>query len=337
MTAKSTARLIVIAVVFSAAVSCGPSSTPPPGAAEKIGSDARDSVGGSPKPLEFARIPAGTFVMGSHPSEVGSTPREQPAHSVTLTRDFWLSRHEVTVAQFAEFVDATGYLTEAEADPKGGWIFVRETGETVQDPDVDWKNPGHPQERDCPVVQVSWIDAEAFCRWRGKRDRRSYRLPTEAEWEYACRAGTKSAYSFGENPDRLRDYANVADASLAESFPAVDWSASWSDGYAFTAPVGQRKPNPWGLFDMHGNAWEWCADWHHDGYPGPDSREDPTGPSRADSLESPDARDAELREMRTIRGGGWYDPPKRSRSATRAWFHPVFRYCQLSGFRIAYR
>ncbi|MEM7262012.1 MAG: formylglycine-generating enzyme family protein [Planctomycetota bacterium] len=272
--------------------------------------------------MSFVQVQSGTFERGAPPNEPGRTGREGPVHSVKITRDYWIGQHEVTVGQFAAFVEATGYVTEAERDPKGGWRFVRRNGTTEQSREVNWRSPGYPQAPDHPVVQVSWVDAEAFCAWLSAEDGRKYRLPTEAEWEFACRGETSSPYSFGADPSDLPLYANTADATLRPVFPAVNWNTDDSDGHAFTAPVGQFRENPRGLFDMHGNVWEWCADWHQDGYESADPRVDPTGPEEG--------------RIRAIRGGGWYDPPERCRSATRAWFEPVFRYCQLSGFRVVH-
>ena len=115
---------------------------------------------------------------------------------------------------------------------------------------------------DCPVVWVSWDDAEAFCDWLSKKERKKYGLPTEAEWEYACRAGTRTRYSFGDNESDLGDYA-------------------WVDGNSSnkTRAVGQKRPNAWGLSDMYGNAWQWCEDWFDPGYYAQSPTNDPTGPT----------------------------------------------------------
>ena len=106
---------------------------------------------------------------------------------------------------------------------------------------------------------MSWNDAGAFCRWLSRKDGKTYRLPTEAEWEYACRAGTTRAYSSGDDPEMLAKVGNVADAALKAKFPDREYGIHASDGYVFTAPAGSFQPNAFGLYDMHGNAWQWCA------------------------------------------------------------------------------
>ncbi len=109
------------------------------------------------------------------------------------------------------------------------------------------------------MVNVSWNDAVAFCKWLSRKEGKTYRLPTEAEWEYACRAGTTTRYYSGDDPETLAKVANVADATVKAKFPDWKWTIKASDGYVFTAPVGQFKPNAFGLYDMHGNVWQWCA------------------------------------------------------------------------------
>ena len=150
---------------------------------------------------------------------------------------------------------------------------------------------------DHPVVYVSWNDADEFCKWLSKKEGKTYRLPTEAEWEYACRAGTKTRYSFGDDPQELVRYANAADQDRKKlcpgcnvMIPSFDASGkptgkkipfpflAGSDGFAWTAPVGKYKPNAFGLYDMHGNGWEWCSDWFDEHYYEKSPVDDPTGP-----------------------------------------------------------
>ena len=107
-------------------------------------------------------------------------------------------------------------------------------------------------------MNVSWNDAVAFCKWLSKKEDKNYKLPSEAEWEYACRAGTKTRYYCGDEPEALAKVANVADATAKARFPDWIWGIKASDGYVFTAPVGSFKPNAFGLYDMHGNAYQWC-------------------------------------------------------------------------------
>ena len=123
-----------------------------------------------------------------------------------------------------------------------------------------WRNAGFEQTDEHPVVNVSWNDAVAFCKWLSRKEGKTYRLPTEAEWEYACRAGTTTRYYSGDDPETLAKVGNVADATAKAKFANWKYTIKASDGYVFTAPVGQFTPNAFGLYDMHGNAWQWCAD-----------------------------------------------------------------------------
>jgi len=147
-----------------------------------------DSVG-----ISFVEIEPGSFMMGASGSEPGRLANELPSREVTITSGFLMGVHEVTVGQFRSFIEATGYETEAERDVEGGFGIDFETGRVVQDASCVWSAPGFPGlevRDDHPVVLVSWNDAEAFCAWMTEREGVRYRLPTEAEWEYACRGGT---------------------------------------------------------------------------------------------------------------------------------------------------
>jgi len=136
-------------------------------------------------------IPAGEFMMGS-PEDEEERNDEEKQHRVRITRSFYLGIHEVTIAQFRRFVDDTKYKTEAEKDELGGLGWNEAEGKFKVDPKYTWRNSGFKQEDSHPVVNVSWNDAEAFCAWLSKKEGQAYRLPTEAEWEYACRAGTRN-------------------------------------------------------------------------------------------------------------------------------------------------
>jgi formylglycine-generating enzyme required for sulfatase activity/tRNA A-37 threonylcarbamoyl transferase component Bud32 len=191
--------------------------------------------------MKLNLIPAGRFLMGSPDTEPGREGHEGPPHEVEITQPFYAGVHEVTVGQFRQFVKATGYRTEAETSGRGAHRLFPDGWRS--DPKVNWKDPGFEQAEDHPVVCVSWNDAVAFCAWLSGKEGKSYALPTEAQWEYACRAGSRTKFSFGDDDNELARYGW--------------WGAN--SGMR-THPVGQKKSNAWGLCDMHGNAWEWCAD-----------------------------------------------------------------------------
>lgn len=202
---------------------------------------------------------------------------ERPAHRVRLTRGFEIGATEVTVDAFRAFVEATDYLTEAEREGRGLGFFPEATNyvERFQPHEsVTWRDPGFPQSPAHPVVAVTWNDAVAFCDWLSEKEGRTYRLPTEAEWEYAYRAGETDWYFWGTDPDEAYVHANVADGALEAAHQnttryqrAVRLGADDGDGYVTTAPVGRFKPNAWGLHDMSGNVWEWVHDrWSEDVY-----------------------------------------------------------------------
>jgi formylglycine-generating enzyme required for sulfatase activity len=219
--------------------------------------------------MELVWCPPGTFWMGSPEDEVGRY-EDETLHEVTLTRGFWIGRHPVTQGQWEEVMG-------------GNPSEFKESGPHA------------------PVEEVSWDDAQEFCRALSERDGREYRLPTEAEWEYACRAGSTSAWCFGDDEEELGDYA---------------WYDENSDDR--THPVGRKKPNAWGIHDMHGNVWEWCADWYDD-YPDIPAT-DPLGPEDG----SP----------RVICGGSWSYNAEYCRSALRHGLDPDSRFFDL-GFRVA--
>jgi formylglycine-generating enzyme required for sulfatase activity len=227
----------------------------------------------------------------------------------------------VTLGQFRRFVEEAGYRTEAERDGTGGWGYNPETGKCEgRRPHYDWRDPGFPQTDDCPVVNVTWNDAVEFCRWLGRKEGKVYRLPTEAEWEYACRAGTSTRYHNGDDPDALGEVARVADGSGRTTFPHVHQMVIPSGGPArFTAPVGSYAPNAWGLHDMHGNVWEWCSDWYGEDYYAGSPAEDPRGPDSAN--------------VRVRRGGAWNSFPLWARASFRNYNTPESR-CVNLGFRV---
>jgi len=254
------------------------------------------------------------FLMGS-PATEKNRGTDETQHKVILTQGFYLGIHEVTVGQFRQFVTAENFRTEAERDGKGG---AKWTGtEWKYDPATTWRNPGFTQTDQHPVVVVSWNDAVAYCAWLSRQDGMTYRLPTEAEWEYACRAGSTSMYQHGNDPEGLAHVGNVADASAKRQF---NWTGTIAadDGYVYTAPVGRYRANTWGLHDLHGNVVEWCSDSYGD-YPA-GTVTNPTGPSQG-AL------------SRVYRGGTWDNSPWYCRSANRDKDSPEIRDYDL-GFRV---
>jgi len=298
----------------------------------------RNSLG-----MAFVKLPAGEFMMGSDekPETLAAAypqlPKERfaklgdegPVHRVRITRSFWMGQHEVTVGQFRRFVEASGYVPESIADGTGGYGWradydpaTTKRGDAFEgrDPRYSWRNPGFAQGDDHPVVNVTWNDAQALAAWLGKTEGKRYRLPTEAEWEYACRAGTRTRYSAGDDPQSLLRTGNVFDARSAAHWPRWQSMAlKGDDGFAFTAPVGSFAPNAWGLYDMHGNAWEWVADWHGEEYYAASPVDDPQGPATG--------------EVRVRRGGSWHTWPFYARAAYRNWNAPDTRYT-LVGIRL---
>jgi len=270
--------------------------------------------------VKLTLIPAGEFRMGSPDDDKDSEDVEKPKHRVRITRPFYLGIHEITRGQFRRFADDARYQTEAERDGKGGYGWDEERKHFEHNPQYNWQRPGFEQTDDHPVVNVSWNDAQAFVAWLSRKEGATYRLPTEAEWEYACRAGSTTRYSFGDNPEGLAAVGNVADGTAKQKHPAWSWCLAARDGFVYTAPVGRYKPNAWGLFDMHGNAWEWCSDGFAEDYYKRSPRQDPRGINRASG--------------RVLRGGGWFSDPRFVRSADRGRDAPGFRVTDL-GFRLA--
>jgi formylglycine-generating enzyme required for sulfatase activity len=225
--------------------------------------------------MKFVLIPAGGFMMGSPPTELYRFRDEGPSHRVVISRPFYLQTTEVTQTQ---------------------WRAVMGTHPSY------FKNCDH-----CPVEQVSWTDAQEFIRRLNAREKTNkYRLPTEAEWEYACRAGTTTPYHLG--PKITTDQANYSGTSGRAKFRGK------------TTPVAGFRPNRWGLFDMHGNVWEWCQDWYGRDFYKKSPTRDPRGPATG--------------RRRVLRGGSWYEGSGRLRSAARRPGRPESRY-DFFGFRVA--
>ena len=262
--------------------------------------------------LETRRIAHGSFTQGAPATEVGHDKEEEPAHHVTITKDFWMGKYPVTRGQFAKFVADTRYVSDAEKGQSGGagWVgaMVPDGGKgpvLVQKKDFTWRNPGFTQTDEHPVVLVSYGDANAFVGWASRKSGKRVRLPTESEWEFAARGGTATSWSGG---------------AAAESDPA---SYGWFKPNAGngTRPVGQKKANPFGLFDMSGDVMEWCRDVY--------------APYREGALIDPEVttNTSNEPERRVLRGGSWFRDPKRGRSAARYKNTPGSRNAD-NGFRV---
>ncbi|HYN78108.1 MAG TPA: formylglycine-generating enzyme family protein, partial [Lamprocystis sp. (in: g-proteobacteria)] len=221
-------------------------------------------------------IPTGTFRMGSADSDKRAYPDEGPRHEVRIARPFAIGRYPVTFDEYDRFCADT----RRERPDDQGW------GRGAR-----------------PVIKVSWDDAVAYCQWLSRQTGKDYRLPTEAEWEYACRAGTETRWSFGDDESALAEHA---------------WFDTNSGGK--TQPVGEKRPNPWGLYDVHGNVWEWVQDAWHDNYQG--------APDDGSAW-----HDAEG-EQRVVRGGSWGNQARYCRSARRDHWEPGYRF-DNQGFRLA--
>ena len=216
---------------------------------------------------------------GINPGEYTLTLEgERPAHEVSITKPFFMGTHEVTVSQFQQLAQDMKYRTEAEQREGRSNVFVDGRGDFREQLGLSWRAAGFPQGPDHPVVHVTWDDAARFCRWLSFKEQHGYGLPTEAQWEYAARAGTNTLFWSGDNPEGLTRIANVRDASLRRRFPNYPETLFSRDGYVHTSPVGRFPANPFGLHDMIGNVWEWCADWYDKDYYRTSPREDPPGP-----------------------------------------------------------
>jgi formylglycine-generating enzyme required for sulfatase activity len=248
--------------------------------------------------MEFVRIPGDCFIMGSPDDEEGHTDDEGPQHEVCLDA-FWMGKFEVTNAQYRQF----------KSDHDSG------------------EYEGHALNDDAqPAVLVSWEEATAFAEWLTAEHKGQYtfRLPSEAEWEYAARAGTETSRYWGDDVDlnKACQYANVWDETAAKAFN-VDAEFACDDTYSVTAPVGQFLPNVFGVYDMLGNVWEWCADWYSgDIYQERKQQEPVWNPVYTD-----DGRN------RVLRGGSWFNVARYVRSAIRDYGGPAFRNYDV-GFRL---
>jgi formylglycine-generating enzyme required for sulfatase activity len=263
---------------------------------------------------EMVALSPGEFMMGSPESEFERREPEGRPRRVVIATRFAIGKFEITMDQFSAFVAESGMAVGEQCRK-----IVGLSGSSARwgAPEASFRQPGFEVTSKHPVVCISWHDAQAYVAWLGRRTGKPYRLPTEAEWEYSARAGTSTSYSFGDDATALCAYAKFAD--LASPF---GWRGGCrSDIATYGAiPVGSLMPNPWGLFDMHGNAWEWVEDcWT------PNAMEIPTDGS---ALSRPGC------DMGVIRGGSWAAGSGRSRSASR-WPTPIAEHYQHVGFRVA--
>lgn len=253
--------------------------------------------------FELIFVKGGTFKMGATPEQGDEAyTDEKPVQTVTLS-DFYIGKYEVTIGQFTLFVEATGYKTDAETQ---GGSNIWDGKHWIRTPNVNWRcdEKGKPADRskyNHPVVHVSWNDATAYCAWLSKQTGKKFSLPTEAQWEYAARGGNKSKgykYSGSNNADEVAHYQE-------------------NNGIAIR-PVGQKRPNELEIYDMSGNVWEWCQDWH--------------GDYRSAPLTNP--KGAVTGSTRVRRGGSWFSFKYCCRVSDRYNSTPDSRYNYV-GFRLA--
>ena len=276
-----------------------------------------------PQCPEMMRIPPGSFLMGTTAEEdrlagvpVDRPTKSQPQHRIAIGYAWSLGKYEVTRGEFAAFVKATG-----RAMPTTCTAWQNDKWETIQG--KHWMSPGFEQTDRHPVVCVTWDDARAYAAWLSRTTGKAYRLPTEAEWEYAARAGTDSTYYWGGSAQDACAYENVADFVAADKMNWARDSAfifKCQDGYAYTAPVGSFPVNAFGLHDMLGNAWEWVEDCWNDTYAG--------APTGGRAWLTGDC------ERHAVRGGSWYGANWLARSGGRSRASAAFRMDDL-GFRVA--
>lgn len=229
--------------------------------------------------MTFVYIPAGSFTMGASAGDPEAIRSEMPAHEVTLTKPFWLGRFEVTQAQWETVMDSSPFDEKSRSN---SFYHLPGMADRIRKPD-------HP-------VTASWLDVQAFIdRLNSMEGRKRYRLPTEAEWEYAARAGTKTAYSFGDDIRQLGVYAWFGENFISGG----------------THQVGSKRPNPWGLYDIHGNVWEWVEDWYAEDYYARSPNADPQGPATG--------------TQRVVRGGSWHQSATSWRSGFRRSYDPDYR------------
>lgn len=280
--------------------------------------------------MKLVRIPASDYMMGSLKQEMDwlrLTFRkvwrdghkqwfqdEMPLHPVRITKPFYMGVTEVTVGQFKQFVADTKYKTDAEKGD-GGMIFSKKEDRWVPTKGMKWDSLPWKISDDQPVVFVSWNDAQAYCKWLGRKEKRTYRLPTEAEWEMGCRGGAAWVrYPWGNHlPGDSDDNFGDGNSKLPEGMTTVN------DGYEYVSPVGSYPPNGLGLYDMGGNVMEWVQDYYDRNYYDSSPVENPQGPTVGTS--------------RVNKGGNWFASPADCRCAFRGFSGDTMSFWNL-GFRV---
>ncbi len=260
--------------------------------------------------MEFVLVKGGCYEMGDTFGD--GKKDEKPVHEVCVD-GFYIGKYEVTVGEFRRFVNDTGYRADADT---GGGMYVWIGNKWEKQSGRGWRSPGFSQTDNHPVVGVSWNDAQKYINWLNRKSGKSYRLPTEAEWEYAARSGGKRyKYSWGNGSLS----GNIADEAANRKFNWTIWEG-YDDGYAYTAPVGSYRSNMTGLYDMTGNVWEWCQDiYSKDAY-------------RKHQRNNPVYRGSG--SNRIDRGGSWGSKPGSLRASFRGSYTPDYRRGTL-GFRLA--
>ena len=269
-----------------------------------------DALASGGKGPDMVVIPAGNFLMGCLSNDDDCYDFGIPVHYVRIPQYFALSMQETTRGEFSRFVEATGYST-------GNSCYIQESVQLEDRSGSGWHNPGFRQTERDPVVCVNWQDARAYVAWLSQETGKTYRLPSESEWEFSARAGSVTKYTFGNDKSRLCRYGNGADASTVFSWR----NASCSDGVGEqTAPVGSYEVNAFGLYDMHGNVYEWVQDCWNDSYNG--------APRGGEVWSSGDCA------KRVLRGGSWFSGPRSLRAAGRIR-SPTGARVNFIGFRVA--
>lgn len=269
---------------------------------------------------EMLAVPQGHFVMGasSEEDELEGVGRQfkgwsSPQVNVRIDLSLAIGRLEVTRGEFASFVRETGHVAGNSCRVWDGSKWAERVG-------ASWRSPGFTQNDRHPVVCVSWDDAQAYVRWLSARTGKDYRLLSEAQWEYAARAGSQARRPWGDNAEAGCAHANIADAAARRQVGGITWGTSCDDGHGYTAETGTYQANRFGLHDMIGNVWEWTADcWN---------------PSLAGVPADGSARATGDCSRRVFRGGSWFEFPRYARSALRSSYSSDYRSVFI-GFRVA--